>query len=279
MLRLPDSVHTITLSYHPAFAMGGMPQMWVSIYTALGRGKRWAQGAHGPKREWNIVCDPTYEEAKAYLDTVKQYGEMSVDIETPRDNPLKITMCGFSIKPYTALVVPWVEPFIGLAREALANLKAIKSGHNFGYDERGFMANDCDVAWPIWNTIEAESLLCPAFKEAKKRRWLALKPTCLVRYYDGVPYFGGFDNKGGGECPITRAMFRASFPEVPDWLHPRFYCGCDVLWTRLLRPAQERALIKAGMLETFTKYVAPHEVRRPRTPDTRAHGRARDAEG
>lgn len=243
---------------HPAFAMRGMPQAWTGIYTALGRAKRWSQSPVGPTRNWKFILDPTPEELKAYLDTRHVWKEMAVDVETPRDNPTHITICGIGIEPFTAILFPWREPFISIARPALQDPTVVKSGHNFGYDELAFMAYECDVAWPIWNTIEAESLLNPPYKEAKKRRWLSLKPTCLVRYYDGVPFFGSHNNNiGAAEDPITRAFFRVAFPDVPDWLHERLYCGMDVIWTRLLRIAQRKALIKAGMLNVMLKYVAP----------------------
>jgi hypothetical protein len=228
-----------------------MPQMWTSIYTALGRARRWAESPEGPKRNWKFYLDPTPAEYETYLATRSVWKEMAVDIETPRTNPLHIDTCGVSIEPYTAMVTSWIEPFISMLRAALQDPNVVKSGHNFGFDERGFMAYDCDVAWPIWNTIEAESILRPPFKEAKKRRWLSLKPTCLVRYFDGVPFFGDEQD------PVTRAFFRTAFPDVPEGLYRRLYCGCDALWTRLLRSAQRQALEKAGMLRTFIDYVAP----------------------
>lgn len=224
--------------------------MWTSVYTALGRARRWAESPEGPRRDWRFNLDPTPGELEAYLATRARWKELAADIETPRDNPLHVDLCGISIEPFTATVFPWVEPFISIVRPALQDPTIVKSGHNFGFDERAFMAYDCDVVWPIWNTIEAESILNPPFKEAKKRRWLALKPTALVRYFDGVPFFGDEDH------PVTKAFFRAAFPNVPEGLFRRLYCGCDALWTRLLRTAQRQTLEKRGMLRVMTEYAA-----------------------
>jgi len=224
--------------------------MWTSIYQAIARAKRWAQCSEGPKRDFKFILEPTVEGFKAYLDTRKQYRRMAVDIETPREQHTAIKLVGFSIEPLTACVVPWTLGYIELVREALADEQTVKIGHNFGFDTFAFLTHDCDVAWPVVNTIEAESLLRPPFKEAKKRKWLNL-PTSVIWHFDGVP---GWKDP---EDATMRAFYSAAFPSIPSRLHPRLYCALDVIYTRLLWGAQRTALEKRGMLPTFINYVAP----------------------
>ena len=67
MLKLPPAFHTICPTLHPAFAMRGMPQIWNSIFTAVGRCARWAEKDEGPKRDFKFELDPTPDELRAYL--------------------------------------------------------------------------------------------------------------------------------------------------------------------------------------------------------------------
>lgn len=254
MIRLPEAVHTVCPTLHPAFAMRGMPQMFGPIYTAIRRAREWSRAAEGPKRDWKFILTPTVDEVREYLNTRSRWGVMAVDIETPRDHPTQIDLVGVGIEPYTACVFPWTPEYAEVLRPALADPEVEKVGHNFAYDQYAFMANDCDVAWPIWDTIDAEAILRPPFKEAKKRRWLALS-TVTTGYYNMFPYWKEWED------PVIRAFYRTAFPHVPEWLHPRLYCGVDVIATRLVEAAQRQALTARGMLQTYTQYTAPANPR------------------
>jgi hypothetical protein len=124
--------------------------------------------------------------------------------------------------------------------EVLQDPERLKFGHNFAYDLRAFVANGIDPWNPVCDTIQAEALLCPPFKEAKKRRWLALS-TAIARRVDGWPYHKE------PEHPATRALFGAWFPRVPEWLHYRLYCALDAAGTWLLEQAQVKMLQAQGM--------------------------------
>src|SRR3972149_2405060 len=101
MLNLPPAFHTICPTLHPAFALRGMPQIWNSIFTAVGRAARWAERDEGPKRDFKFNLDPTPEELSGYLAGVVR---LSLDVETDREYPPRITICGVAKGPDSAVV-------------------------------------------------------------------------------------------------------------------------------------------------------------------------------
>lgn len=237
-LPIPASVHTIVASLHPAFAMRlGVPQLKPSIVTAVARAKRWSERPGGPTRDWTFSLEPSVDDFAAYLDVT---GKVILDIETDRDDHTSIQLVGVSARDGHAMVIPWSLEVAEVLLEAMQRTDMIKIGHNFAFDRKGFAAHGIEVAPPTRDTIQAAALLHPVFKGAERMRWLNL-PTCAIRLIDGIP------NWKDPERPETRAWFRAAFPRVPEWLHPRLYCGVDCVVTRMLEGAQEDALMLEGM--------------------------------
>lgn len=236
---LPPTLHTVVTTMHPAFAMRvGLPQLKPSITLTTARARRWSERSEGPHRAWSFSLEPSPDDLIAYLDTDEP---VAIDVETPRDDHRKIDIAGFGARPGHAMVVPWTEPFIEIARDFMGREGVWKIGHNFAFDRAAFAAYDIEVAPPVWDTIQAAALLNPPFREASKHRWLNL-PTCAMRLLDGI------FNWKDAERPAVRAMYRAAFPGVPEWQHARLYNGIDVAVTRLLKGAQEVVLREEGML-------------------------------
>jgi len=237
---LPESLHTVTATLHPAFAMrAGLPQLRPSITAAIARAKRWSERPAGPIRNWSFMLDPTPDDVAAYLDTDEP---VAVDVETPYDDHTTINLVGFSARDGEALVTPWSIEVREIVADFLGREEVWKIGHNFAFDRTAFLDRyGINVTPPIWDTIQGAALLHPPFKQAEKHRWLNLA-TCAIRMIDGL------FNWKEHERPEVKAMYRAAFPKVPEWQHPRLYCGVDVIVTRLLKHAQEDALKFEGML-------------------------------
>ena len=250
MLVLPEKVHTVAASVHPAYAMRGLPQMFPGIYHAVARAKRWAWKDEGPERNFTFSLSPSPAALAQLLEAVPAGTTVAVDVETPDDQPHKVELCGVATGPSTALCFPWTGDYIQVARDFLSRKDIIKVGHNFAFDQRAIRASGADVAFPMVDTIQAGALLWPPYKEVKKRRWLALA-TCVTRVIDGVAYWKDADN------PRTRAVFKVAYPRIPDFLHPRLYCALDCIYTLQLWHIERRLLDDEGMLKLYTDAIAP----------------------
>lgn len=236
---LPETIHTVVASLHPSFAMHlVVPQFRPSIRLTVARARRWSERSEGPTRPWKFSLDPTPDEFAAYLDTNEA---VAVDVETPHEDWKKIEIAGFSAVDGHAMVVDWKEPFVEIAREFLGRPGVWKVAHNASFDRNAFAASDVEVEPPVWNTIDVASLLNPPFKGAAKTKWLNL-PASAIRLIDGLFNWKNPDRPG------VRAMYRAAWPWVPEFQHPKLYNAVDVIVTRLLRRAQEEALEMEGML-------------------------------
>ena len=249
MIPLPPNCHTVVASLHPSFAMHGLPQFWGSIYTAIQRAERWAGKEEGPARPRaaDLLLDPTVDELASYLDGATF---LSVDVETPRDDRYTIELCGVSKGPGSGVVFPWREPHISIMREVLEASNVAKVGHNFSFDDIAFRAAGIRMAGTVLDTIQAAALLWPPFREARRRRWSALT-TCCARVLDFVPMWKH------PEDGATQAFYRAAFPAIPDWLHPRLYCALDCIYTGALWPRLRTLLEQEGMLYLYLEIVAP----------------------
>jgi len=249
MIALPPKCHTIVASLHPSFAMHGLPQFWGSIYTAIQRAERWAGKEEGPARPRaaDLLLDPTPDELASYLDGATF---LSVDVETPREDRYTIELCGVSKGSGSGIVFPWREPHISIMREVLEASNVAKVGHNFSFDDIAFRAAGIRMGGTIIDTIQAAALLWPPFREARRRRWSALT-TCCCRVLDFVPMWKH------PEDPTTQAFYRAAFPTIPDWQHPRLYCALDCIYTGALWPRLRALLEQEGMLYLYLEVVAP----------------------
>mgnify|MGYP001582166429 CR=1 FL=1 len=246
LAALPPHVEQIVVSYHPAFAMRGMPQAMPEIEQAIGRARAAADGRL-QRETFRIDYTPTPADVRAYLNSAPSSHAIAIDIETPRDRPHSISLIGVSATWGEALVMPGEPEFIDVIGEVLASPR-VKVGHNFAFDLRAFMRNGCRVAPPIRDTMQREALLHPPTAEAKKRRWLSLARCALRRFV--LPYWKE------AESDATRALYRAWRPDVPEWAFGRFYCGVDASTTFMLHARQEEELERAGMLRLANDIVS-----------------------
>jgi len=249
MLRLPESLTNISVSFHPSHAMRGMPQLWPSIYSAIRRCKRAAWAGERPRREWTFNLTPSVQDLRQYLGPVNSNIPIAVDIETPMEEHTKIELVGVSVTPGTAYSFQWTAEYIDFFGPYLEGPRPI-IGHNLAFDHLGFLAYKLGINGPNIDTIQAQSLITPPFAEAKKRRWLALS-TCVLRVMAEMPYWKDFDD------PRTEAFYKVAFPGTPHWLYPRLYNAMDVMFTLKLWLAQRELLDREGMLALFRDFVVP----------------------
>jgi len=225
-----------------------MPQAWDSIYTSIRRMKHWSLGTEGPKRNFKLNLDPTPAQLRAYIKSTD--GPAIIDVETPHENHNLITICGVSVSQDSAMSFPWRGEYIDIMTELLCDPTRWKGGHNFAFDQHAFRAYSIKPVMPIFCTIQAEALLRPPFREAKKRRWLSLA-SATMRVHNGTPAWKEPDK------PHTQAFYRVAFPDIPEWQHARLYNALDCLYNFWLWCHQRAQLDQTGMLDLFATIVAP----------------------
>jgi len=248
MINLPLSIKALVVSLHPSHAFRGMPQLLPQIQRTIKRARQITTfGVQRPKVE--VKFAKTAEQVREYLRA--NPGPVSIDIETPGKHDSKtITIVGLSAAPGTGIVFRWNEEFADVMGEVLQDPGRLKLGHNFAFDQHAFIANGIDPVLPVADTIVAEAALYPPFKEAKKRRWLALS-TCIARHVAGWPYHKE------PYIERTKALYRVWFPDVPEGLYPLLYCALDAIGTLLLWNQQKEKLKRAGMWTLFTEVLCP----------------------
>jgi DNA polymerase I-like protein with 3'-5' exonuclease and polymerase domains len=248
VINLPLSIKALVVSLHPSHAFKGMPQLLPQIQRTIKRARQiTAFGVQRPAV--NVIFAKRSEQVREYLRA--NPGPISIDIETPGKHDSKtITIVGLSAGPGTGIVFRWNEDFADVMAEVLQDPKRLKLGHNFAFDQHAFIANGIDPVLPVADTIVAEAALYPPFKEAKKRRWLALS-TCIARHVAGWPYHKE------PYTERTKALYRVWFPDVPEALYPLLYCALDAIGTLLLWNQQKEKLKRAGMWTLFTEVLCP----------------------
>jgi len=248
MISLPPSIKAVVVSLHPSHAFRGMPQLLPQIQRTIKRARQISTfGVQRPAV--NVIFAKRSEQVREYLRA--NPGPISIDIETPGKHDSKtITIVGLSAGPGTGIVFRWNEDFADVMAEVLQDPKRLKLGHNFAFDQHAFIANGIDPVLPVADTIVAEAALYPPFKEAKKRRWLALS-TCIARHVAGWPYHKE------PYTDRTKALYRVWFPDVPEGLYPLLYCTLDAIGTLLLWNQQKEKLKRAGMWTLFTEVLCP----------------------
>jgi len=225
-----------------------MPQAWDSIYTAIARMKNWSYAVEGPKRNFKLNLDPTPHQLHEYIQSTD--GPAIVDFETPRDNHDVITISGVSVAQDSAYSFPWKGEYIDVMADLLGDPTRWKGGHNFAFDQHAARKYQVKAVWPVFDTIQAEALLRPPFREARKRRWYTLAQS-TQRLHNGTPHWKDPDN------PSTAALYRVMCPDVPDWQHARLYNALDCLYNFWLWCYQRAQLEQMGMLDLFVNIVAP----------------------
>lgn len=105
-----------------------------------------------PPEKYNLY--PTIDEVRAFDST-----EFAFDFEW--DPWGQITMCGLSDKYYSALVVPWCEPFIEELRRIFESAKAL-IGHNIiGADTKWFEKFGWNITAKLFDTMLIQHLVQP----------------------------------------------------------------------------------------------------------------------
>lgn len=237
---LPPKVHSVVVTLHPDFALhGNMPRFKLAIKMAIGRAAMLSQGAVGPGRPPAELFD-LYATPEAVEGWLRAWGprEVTSDVETPRDNPKHILICGVGIWTERILVFDWTARMIEIMRRWLRSRGDVV-GHNFLYDLRSFAAYDVRPVKPrrVIDTIAACARLNPVDDEVRDFPWLSLA-TCVARHVPGGYYWKE------GERTCQRALYRASFPWCPPEDHDRLYNSIDVynnsrLW-EVVRPLLQR---------------------------------------
>jgi DNA polymerase I-like protein with 3'-5' exonuclease and polymerase domains len=250
MLHLPDSVESVVASLHPAFAMRGMPQFRDEIRRAIRRAANWSRG-EGKFRRPRV----RFPASDDFADAIRGSGPLAIDVETDGLSD-RITICGVApLHTDMAYVVPWEADYISIMKEVLES-KRVKIGHNFSFDMKAFRAYGIEPQWPVVDTIQAASLVWPPQSRSRQGdgggdvRWLGLA-QCVLRVVDGVPFW----KQPGTDA--AKAIYRASWPEVPDWQHGWLYCGLDAFYDGLLWLAEQQLLKEMGLWDLFTRIVAP----------------------
>lgn len=246
-LELPPQVHSVVCTFHPAYAMRGLPQAWGLIYRAIQKAKQWSQREAGPERDFRLNLNPMPRDLAEMFSGTALLG---IDLETPRDDHTKIRMVGVAPDDRTALVFGWREPFIEIFKKGVRLPGIGKVGHNFAFDRKALAANGVNLAEPCYCTMQREALLRPSFRESSKRRWLALS-TCAQHWLNDWPYHKESDD------PLTQVAYSSMLPDVASYLYEEAYCGLDAIAARRLATAQEPELEKQGMTRLYSEVVAP----------------------
>lgn len=249
MILLPPSIKAVTACFHPSYAWKRQtPQLMPQIVRVLRRARMITTiGIGRPAIKVRFLTRA--EELRAFIAETKGL-PASIDIETPRDNPYRITIVGISCRPGEGVVFEAEAAMLDALAPLLTDSTRLKLGHNFAFDQHAFIANGTDPVMPIADTIIAEAALCPPFKEAKKMRWLALA-TAVARRVSGWPYHKEPDH------PKTKALYKVWFPGTPEMLYPQLYCALDAIATLLLWQQQREDLKRAGMFEFFQEVLCP----------------------
>jgi DNA polymerase I-like protein with 3'-5' exonuclease and polymerase domains len=234
--------------------MRGNPQFKDEIRRVILRAANWARGVGNLDLRRPDVLFPTPEELERAMDDVTA---VSIDIETNGLDSDTITIVGLApIGSTVAYVVPWSGDYRWLLQGIMQSPAITKIGHNFAFDMKAFRAYRIEPAWPVHDTIQAGALLWPprprkkAGPETSQVRWLALA-ACALRCLDGVPMWKQ------PWAPAAKALYAASWPEVPEWQQGMLYCGLDAYYTGILWQAQMELLKANGMLALFRDIVAP----------------------
>lgn len=233
--------------------MRGNPQFRNEIRRTILRAANAARGNVTLRRP--DVVFPTPDALDDALDGCRA---IAIDVETAGlDRPTDITIVGLApLGSRVTYAVPWAGEYREIIASILQSDRVLKIGHNFAFDMRAFRAYGIEPEWPVYDTIQAGALLWPPRPRRKADgqmgsiRWLALA-ACVLRCVDGVAMW---------KRPATeaaKALYGATWPEVPPWRHPFLYCALDAYYTGLLWLAEQELLGQAGMDGLFTRIVAP----------------------
>ena len=157
-------------SFHPSFIMQGQQKFTSVLMFALRRAQEVAVKGHSPMPVCYGLDD--YAFMADYLDR-GGFPLIAADIETPKssrldeealeeeDDSVTIIRASLSHTPGTAVSFPWIEPFIGLFKRAVAKAETVIF-HNQGFDVPrlraagvGFKGAIHDSMW-AWHFLQSD---------------------------------------------------------------------------------------------------------------------------
>jgi len=127
-IRLPKDTKVVA-GVHPAYILRGKLVHSPILSLQILRAAHHSKYRDSLRPKWDFNLNPGEGQFRKYLSGTSA---IAFDVETPRSNHTEITMCGFSTSPYTAQVVPWIEPYISIAGDALTSRQSI--AHNADFD-------------------------------------------------------------------------------------------------------------------------------------------------
>jgi len=254
VITLPPSVHSLSCSLHPAFALRGFPQFLPHIYTSIGRAVYWSRSPDPPRRAYDLTLLDDQKKLTEVCCGASPGDVIAVDVETPEGKPTHIDICSLAWSSTEGLCFTWNLTNQSIVRSLLENPSVIKVGHNFGYDIRAFEAQGIRVQGPCMDTMDMCSLLWPQPTTKTEGGagfpWHSLS-TCALRVIEDFAYWKRPDT------PATRAFYRAAFPRVDGWKHARLYCTLDSLVTKRLFHVTREMLKLQEMWGLYTSIVMP----------------------
>lgn len=243
---LPPSVHSVTVTLHPAFAVRGKPRFKRWIQTVIGRAARRSGASVGPPRlpESAFALMPSPEMVEGLVAFAGAHGlPLEMDVETPEKEPKRILLCGVGVEGSARMVFPWGAEYAAIVKRWLEG-PGVTLGHNFLYDLRAFAAYGIRPGprHVIADTMVACARLHPVDDEVRDFRWMSLG-ACMARHLDGRAYH----KQPGRSCQA--ALYRAHYPALVEaGLLDRLYCGRDCEGTGALWGAAREELKREGIL-------------------------------
>jgi len=134
-------------TYHPSFLMKGKQNLIPVVLWALSRALGIASGEHR-ESEYELLLDPTPEEAVAYFAQLPEGGTLFIDIETPESGKLDeeeleekgpsftIIRAGASVRKGTGISFPFQRPFTDILFGAIAKSRTIVEWADNRFDTR-----------------------------------------------------------------------------------------------------------------------------------------------
>ena len=191
----------VVATYHPSYLRRGPMNLFGVLLRDL---KLAVQVARQPieRPPVDYTCYPSHDDALAFARRVAESdrGLLTYDIETreiagQEEDDLEwydkeITQCQFSLAPRTGIVFPWMEPYVGIARDILAQPLRKLGMNNFEFDD------------PI---LHAQGIPLMGRSEIEDLRWV---------WHHVQPDVPGKAHKGG-------LQYVTSFyaPEMEPWKH------------------------------------------------------------
>jgi len=227
----------IIAGVHPAYILRGKhvhsPVLSLQILRAAHHSKY--RDILRPK--WDFNLNPSEGQFRKYLSGTFT---IAFDVETPRTNHTEITMCGFSTSPYTAQVVPWIEPYVSIAGDALTSRQSI--AHNADFDLTAVEAYGIKCR-DTFDTCIAANVLEPDYPVALH--------SVASRHFPWFLYWKELGHDRRQQELWHKVLNLGRY--FNDW--EQVYCALDVAHTYLLWQAQVAQLGVRNQMTVFTRQM------------------------